>query len=216
MNIWIRGNVCFVRYSLTRSDNGTACIAISNWQTIFLPSPMEDLSSSVSPATIKGCGQQLALALNAKLKPLKFSSGGETGFCEIWTSENFLLYGSIGPGNCSPDRFLPEGACGLSTRLSCVISSPSHGRSFFDLCDGIFLNYNWNEERLRSSSTLAGGRKGEVYVGIDVFGRGCPGGGGYNSCEVGGSSVVILSGHCAENSIYSLLLQLLRLLLQWG
>ena len=84
------------------------------------------------------------------------------------------------------------------------------------MCDGIFLNYNWTEERLRSSSTLAGGRKGEVYVGIDVFGRGCPGGGGYNSCEVGGSSLVILSGHCAENSIYSLLLQLLRLLLQWG
>jgi len=28
-----------------------------------------------------------------------------------------------------------------------------------------------------------------VYVGIDVFGRGCPGGGGLNSCEVSQSEI---------------------------
>ena len=57
-------------------------------------------------------------------------------------------------------------------------------RPYFDLCDGIFLNYNWTESGLESSRGLAAGREGEVYVGIDVFGRGCPGGGGFNSCEV--------------------------------
>lgn len=57
-------------------------------------------------------------------------------------------------------------------------------RPYFDLCDGIFLNYNWTEAGLASSAALAKERNGEVYVGIDVFGRGCPGGGGYNSCKV--------------------------------
>lgn len=57
-------------------------------------------------------------------------------------------------------------------------------RPFLDLCDGIFLNYNWSDQGLASTRTLARERCGEVYVGIDVFGRGCYGGGGYNSCKV--------------------------------
>lgn len=57
-------------------------------------------------------------------------------------------------------------------------------RPYFDLCDGIFLNYNWTLQGLSRSRILAGERRGEVYVGIDVFGRGCPGGGGFNSFEV--------------------------------
>lgn len=57
-------------------------------------------------------------------------------------------------------------------------------RSFFELCDGIFLNYNWTDQGLEASRVLAGDRYLDVYVGIDVFGRGCPGGGGYNSCAV--------------------------------
>ena len=42
---------------------------------VVIPSPTGDLSAFVSPATIKGRGPKLALALNAKI-----SSGGETGF----------------------------------------------------------------------------------------------------------------------------------------
>ena len=45
-----------------------------------LPSLTGDLSASVSLVTIKGCGSKLALALNAKIKTAKISSGGETGF----------------------------------------------------------------------------------------------------------------------------------------
>ena len=52
------------------------------------------------------------------------------------------------------------------------------------MCDGIFLNYNWNEQVLASSRALASDRSCDVYVGIDVFGRGCYGGGGFNSCKV--------------------------------
>nr|XP_022316431.1 cytosolic endo-beta-N-acetylglucosaminidase-like isoform X2 [Crassostrea virginica] len=56
---------------------------------------------------------------------------------------------------------------------------------FFDACDGIFLNYNWKDETLHNSLKLARekGRDMDVYVGIDVFGRGCLGGGGFNTVE---------------------------------
>ena len=59
---------------------------------------------------------------------------------------------------------------------------------FFDACDGIFLNYNWKDETLHNSLKLARekGRDMDVYVGIDVFGRGCLGGGGFNTVEVSG------------------------------
>ncbi|XP_075539968.1 cytosolic endo-beta-N-acetylglucosaminidase-like [Dermacentor variabilis] len=42
---------------------------------------------------------------------------------------------------------------------------------FFDMCDGIFLNCEWNEEMLEYSARFARDRKSDVYVGIDVFAR---------------------------------------------
>lgn len=55
------------------------------------------------------------------------------------------------------------------------------GRGFFGQCDGIYLNYGWSKEGLQASHDRAEGRNGEVYVGVDVFGRGCFGGGEYNT-----------------------------------
>ena len=52
------------------------------------------------------------------------------------------------------------------------------------MCDGIFLNYNWDEQKLAHSRAQASNRYGDVYVGVDVFGRGCYGGGGYNTFKV--------------------------------
>ncbi|GCC26007.1 hypothetical protein chiPu_0004421 [Chiloscyllium punctatum] len=43
---------------------------------------------------------------------------------------------------------------------------------FFDSCDGIFLNYNWMEEHLQQMTSMIEGRQADIYVGIDVFGRG--------------------------------------------
>lgn len=57
-------------------------------------------------------------------------------------------------------------------------------RNFFDACDGIFLNYCWNEEGLRESVENAGRRVKDVFVGIDVFGRGCFGDGKFNTNKV--------------------------------
>ncbi|RNF14440.1 putative endo-beta-N-acetylglucosaminidase [Trypanosoma conorhini] len=54
-------------------------------------------------------------------------------------------------------------------------------KAFFDAGDGLFTNYNWRPNRLVVSTALAGDRARDVYVGVDVFGRGVYGGGGYNS-----------------------------------
>ena len=71
-------------------------------------------------------------------------------------------------------------------------------RIFFDACDGIFLNYNWSEAHLMRSVGAAGrDRQADVYVGVDVFGRGCFGGGGYNSKLVGNYSVFHLNWVCS-------------------
>lgn len=55
---------------------------------------------------------------------------------------------------------------------------------FFDECDAIFLNYTWTADQLDISAMNAGNRLQDVFVGIDVFGRGMIGGGGYNTKEV--------------------------------
>ncbi|KOC65157.1 Cytosolic endo-beta-N-acetylglucosaminidase, partial [Habropoda laboriosa] len=55
---------------------------------------------------------------------------------------------------------------------------------FFLNCDGIYLNYNWTKSKLENSYTLAKNCNRsvqDIYVGVDVWGRGCPGGGGFNS-----------------------------------
>ena len=53
--------------------------------------------------------------------------------------------------------------------------------AFFDVCDGIFLNYTWTEELLANSVLFDPSRRFDIFVGLDVFGRGCPGGGGFDS-----------------------------------
>uniref|UniRef100_A0ABD2WL15 Cytosolic endo-beta-N-acetylglucosaminidase n=1 Tax=Trichogramma kaykai TaxID=54128 RepID=A0ABD2WL15_9HYME len=56
---------------------------------------------------------------------------------------------------------------------------------FFERCDGIFLNYTWSDSGLIKSAIKAEkqNRLHDVYVGLDVWGRGCPGGGGFNSAH---------------------------------
>ncbi|KAK6929511.1 Glycoside hydrolase, family 85 [Dillenia turbinata] len=57
----------------------------------------------------------------------------------------------------------------------------NHNNKPFDICDGIFVNYKWKEEYLKLSADAAGYRKFDVYMGIDVFGRGTYGGGKWNT-----------------------------------
>lgn len=68
----------------------------------------------------------------------------------------------------------------------------SLNKPFFDLCDGIFLNYTWKNGKCDgkgdpSPHNLANSinaldndsRRTDIFVGVDVFGRGCLGGGGF-------------------------------------
>lgn len=54
-------------------------------------------------------------------------------------------------------------------------------KPFFDITDGIFVNYSWSEENLDRCRKMAGERIHDVYVGIDVFGRNMYGGGGFKT-----------------------------------
>lgn len=56
----------------------------------------------------------------------------------------------------------------------------SKNRDFFCACDGIFTNYHWKDDYPSSCALEAKGRRLHVYMGIDTFGRGTWGGGGYN------------------------------------
>lgn len=60
-------------------------------------------------------------------------------------------------------------------------------RVFFDSCDGIFTNYNWREEHLERMRAQAGERLADVYVGVDVFGRGHVVGGRFDTNKVRGA-----------------------------
>lgn len=75
------------------------------------------------------------------------------------------------------DSVLQDGKLSWQNELN---AKNSH---FFDLCDGIFLNYGWTEQMLESSATLAGDRKSDVYVGIDVFARNTKYAGGFETCK---------------------------------
>ncbi|KAH1199019.1 Cytosolic endo-beta-N-acetylglucosaminidase 2 [Glycine max] len=44
-----------------------------------------------------------------------------------------------------------------------------HNKPFFDICDGIFVNYTWKEDYPRLSTAVAGNWKFDVYMGIDKF-----------------------------------------------
>ncbi|CAN0054085.1 unnamed protein product, partial [Choristocarpus tenellus] len=60
----------------------------------------------------------------------------------------------------------------------------SHNQVFFDACDGIYTNYAWKDDTPQRCAIEAKDRRFDVYMGIDVFGRGTWGGGGMDSSKV--------------------------------
>ncbi|CAG8663401.1 12197_t:CDS:2 [Cetraspora pellucida] len=53
--------------------------------------------------------------------------------------------------------------------------------SFFNVCDGLFTNYFYDKNGPTFSAMAAGQRNRDVYTGIDTYGRGTYGGGGFNT-----------------------------------
>lgn len=72
-------------------------------------------------------------------------------------------------------------------------------RMFFDSCDGIFVNYTWKEENLQHSVRAAGQRLHDVFIGIDVFGRNCYGGGGFGT----GSALSVVRKHELSAALFA-------------
>ncbi|GIL62379.1 hypothetical protein Vafri_16601, partial [Volvox africanus] len=54
---------------------------------------------------------------------------------------------------------------------------------FFDAADALFVNYTWGEAAPAAVAAAAGSRAADVFMGIDVFGRGSYGG-GKDNCPV--------------------------------
>lgn len=62
---------------------------------------------------------------------------------------------------------------------------------FFDQVDGIFLDYHWNEAKVKNTSTLAMslGRCRDVFFGSDIWGRGSFGGEGFRGVRAAARAV---------------------------
>ncbi|KAJ8484629.1 hypothetical protein OPV22_017114 [Ensete ventricosum] len=72
-------------------------------------------------------------------------------------------------------------------------------KPFFDLCDGILVNYWWEEPGVEDSAGVAGERRFDVYMGIDVFGRGTFGGGQWNT----NAALDVLKKHDISATIFA-------------
>ena len=77
--------------------------------------------------------------------------------------------------------------------------------TFMECCNGIFLNYTWEEWHLQLSSELCEHRKSDVYTGIDVWARGCLG--KFETClstdrinQLGLSTAIFAPGWCYEQN----------------
>ena len=66
----------------------------------------------------------------------------------------------------------------INSLISCLF------RAYFEACDGIYLNYGWNQDKLQSSVENAEDREFDVYVGVDVFGRSASSTGGLETHQV--------------------------------
>lgn len=67
------------------------------------------------------------------------------------------------------DSIIESGALSWQNELN------DKNKSFFDLCDGILINYTWNERNLERTVDILDNKGGDihkVFIGIDVFGRG--------------------------------------------
>ncbi|KAK8770533.1 hypothetical protein V5799_013002, partial [Amblyomma americanum] len=69
---------------------------------------------------------------------------------------------------------------------------------FFNLCDGMLLSFDWNENKLRNSAIVAGRRKSDVYVAIDVYARDKCYSGGYDTRK----AVEIVRGYGLSAAIF--------------
>lgn len=88
-------------------------------------------------------------------------------------------------GNCA-NRQPRYDALTIDNRVRYQNGITDANKPFFDVSDGIFTNYWWREQGIRRTADIAAalGRPRDVFSGVDVWGRGTLGGGGFNIGEV--------------------------------
>lgn len=59
-------------------------------------------------------------------------------------------------------------------------SLSAENEEFYQITDGLFTNYWWNDDLLKKSVELKGGNPKRLYIGNDCFGRNTYGGGMFN------------------------------------
>lgn len=100
--------------------------------------------------------------------------------------------GEGGGNDGNPNSFRPSSLSSPSTvlwydsvttegKLSWQDCLNAANRAFFDACDGIFTNYCWKADYPSACALEAEARRFDVYMGIDTFGRGTWGGGGFDT-----------------------------------
>jgi endo-beta-N-acetylglucosaminidase D len=73
---------------------------------------------------------------------------------------------------------------------------------FLEQCDGIFLDYHWNESKIQQTATLAKslGRSRDVFLGADIWGRGSFGGEGFRGARIAARVVKDTSASIIDNT----------------
>jgi mannosyl-glycoprotein endo-beta-N-acetylglucosaminidase len=105
---------------------------------------------------------------------------------EVTAMQNFVQYLTQEMHNHLPDsQVIWYDSITNDGKLDWQNELNDQNRLFFESCDGIFLNYTWTAAHLERSQAVARqlGRQYDVYVGVDVFGRGCLGGGGFSTAQ---------------------------------
>jgi len=100
----------------------------------------------------------------------------------------------------APNRVIWYDSITTSGELKWQNQLNDKNKRFFDACDAIFLNYAWTSACLAKSAEAAGQQRLlDVYVGIDVFGRNCFGGGGFNTI----AALDVVRGHGLSAAIFA-------------
>lgn len=116
------------------------------------------------------------------------SGGSEGGSKGGWTPEALALVSFLRALTAAVKAAVPTGGLviaydaidGRSGRVAWQSALVPHANGpFLEACDGLFLDYHWDTTKLAATAAAASasGRPADVFVGLDVWGRGMPGGG---------------------------------------
>ena len=105
--------------------------------------------------------------------------------CEVSNIKIFLQYLSSTLRDHNPNSYVIwYDAVTVEGKLVWQDSLNDMNYDYFESCHGIFLNYTWKDWHLELARNVSPDRLHDIYVGIDIWARGCVGKfDTYQSCE---------------------------------